>query len=144
MSIAADLGPVVGVGYRHRAWLGVAVGHGAPLVGAERVWGVDATVAGGLTLLLATPGAGLTGTAAVRAGLRGDDALLTAGVVVPVAVRLDWPVALVVPVDLETTAGLRLGGVWVGARGSLGGAFVPGQPPSLGSQLSAWVRLTER
>lgn len=141
LSVAADLsGPLVGLTWRPGAWVGASVGTARVLWGEERRWGVDATAAAGLAALLATPGVALTGTAAVRYGYRGDRLAVTGGLVLPAAVRLDWPPEAVLPTDLELTAGVRLGGLWIGGRSSVGGAFVPGDPPSLRAGAALWIR----
>ncbi len=143
VSVAADMGPLVGLSFQPGAWVGASVGHSKILIGDERGWRLDGTLAAGAAALLATPGAALTGTAALRYGPRGDNLLLTGGLVVPAAIRLDWPLEALAPTDLELTAGGRLGPIWLGGRAFFGGAFVPGEAPSLRSGAALWLRRAE-
>lgn len=142
VSAAAFLGPpLVGLSFDPGAWVGAAVGTSVPLNDQDRPWFGELRLAGGAGALLASPGAALTGLAALRGGLRADRFTLTGSLLTPAALRLDWPTELLLPVDLELNMGLRLGQVWLGARSLVGGGFVPGAPPALRSGAAAWVRV---
>lgn len=141
LSLGADLGPLVGLTVDPGAWVGAALGTSVPLNDPERPWGGELSLAGGAAALLATPGVALTGTAALRGGLRTERLLLTGGLLSPAALRLGWPLEALLPVDLELCLGVRLGEVWLGARSLAGGAFVPGAPPALRTGLAGWVRV---
>lgn len=140
LSVAADVGPLVGVHWRPDTWIGAAVGQSAALTGKDRPWGIDGTVAAGVGGLLATPGVALTLTGAVRGGVRNDRGLATLGLVVPAAVG-SWPVRVAVPLALEPTVGIHLGPAWLGMRGQAGATLVPGSPPALRAGWSGWVRV---
>lgn len=127
--------------YAYGSHVALHVGTLRPLVGAERTWGVDAVLAGGAAALLATPGVALVATGELRAGARGDDGQATLGLVTPLALRLDLPPELAVPLALELRFAVRLGPLWLGTRGQAGATFVPGQPPAMRTAGSVFVQL---
>ena len=139
LSLAADLGPDLAVNVDPGAWLGVSVGNTYTLLGADRVWGMDATVAAGAAALLATPGAAITATGGIRSGARGERGHATFGIVVPAAVQVDVPPQAIVPIGLETLLGLKLGDVWLGARGQLGATLQVGGPPAARAVAAGWI-----
>lgn len=138
LSIAADLGPDLGVNLHPGAWFGASVGETWTLLGEDRVWGMEASASGGLAGLLATPGVGLLATGSIRSGWRGEGGHLTFGVVVPAAFRVDAP-ELITPVGLEVLLGLRLGQLWLGARGQLGATIQVGGPPAARAIAAGWI-----
>lgn len=98
VGVAGDFGPVViGAHYGYGEHVAVHAGVHRVLLGADRTWGVDGVVAGGLAALVATPRVALTATGEVRAGARTDTHQATLGLVVPLALRLDGPPQAAVP-----------------------------------------------
>jgi len=131
VGVAADVGPVaLGVDYRYGSYVGAHVGWRRTLTGGERSWGIDGVATTGLGGLLATPGVALLATGEVRGGFRNDQGQATFGVVVPLAVRVDVPPQLAVPLGIELRLAWRLGPLWVGARGQAGGTLWSGGVPA--------------
>jgi hypothetical protein len=131
VGVASTIGPVrASLEYRNQAALTANVGWARPLVGAGRTWGIDTILGGGIGAVFASPGAVLTGIAELRAGARDRRRQATLGLVVPVAIRLDHPTQLALPLGLELRLALRLGPLWLGLRGQAGPTLSLGSPPS--------------
>jgi hypothetical protein len=95
-------------------------------------WGVDAFLAGGLTVPVRDPGVAVTVSPAARAGWRGPKAEAGLGLAVPLAVGLAGGgvdgVGARVPVLLEPAVGFDVGPVRLGATLSAGPVFALGSP----------------
>ena len=127
--------------YGYESHVALSVGTLLPLVGAERTWGIDAVVAGGAAALLATPGVALTATGELRAGARNERGQATLGLVTPLALRVDLPPELAIPVAFELRLAVAVGPIWLGTRGQAGATFVPGQPVAMRTAASGFVQL---
>ena len=141
LGVAVDLGPRLGVQLAPGSAVFGHIGWAAPLVGEDRPWGLDGGVGVGAGALLATPGAALLAFGELRGGLRGERGLATLGLISPLALRLDVPPQLAIPMVLELRLALSLKQVWLGVRGQAGAALVPGAPPAGRASLSGFVAL---
>lgn len=131
IGVAAYVGPVdIGVDYAYGVYVAGNLGWRRRLTGADRSWGIDAVATAGLAGLMATPGVALLGSGELRGGLRHDHAQATVGLVVPLAVRLDVPPQVAVPMGLELRLAAKLGPLFVGARGQAGGTLSVGGVPA--------------
>lgn len=132
VAVAADIGPIrISAQYAHHANVAVRAGLGRALIGEDRLWGVDGVIALGVAGLTATPGVALVATGELRGGVRNGDGQATLGLVMPIALRIDAPPELAVPIGLELRFAARLGPVWLGCRGQAGAALVSGGVPAV-------------
>lgn len=142
-TVTGEVGlPTTSAAWWPRDGLGVAVHLRAPgaslgaSIGTRALhtdaWGVDAFLAGGLTVPLRDPGLAVTLSPAIRAGWRGPTAEAGLGLALPLAVGLVGggieQVGARVPVLLEPAFGVDVGPVRLGATLSAGPVFVPGAP----------------
>ncbi len=140
--VAASVGSVVvGVDYAYGAYVAGHVGQRRVLLGEEQGWGLDGLGAVGLAGLLATPGVALVATGELRGGVRDERGQATLGLLVPVALRVDVPPQLAVPVGLELRLAGRLGPVWLGCRGQAGATLSVGGVPAGRAEAGAFVQL---
>ncbi|MFT4628469.1 MAG: hypothetical protein ACI8PZ_007164 [Myxococcota bacterium] len=140
VGVAADVGPVLlAVDHAYGSYVAAHVGVRRALVGADRPWGLDAVASGGLAGLLATPGVALLGMGEIRGGVRDDRGQATLGVVLPVAVRVDLPPQLALPLGLELRLAARLGPLWLGCRGQVGGTLTVRGAPAGRATAAAFV-----
>lgn len=140
LAVAADIGPMrLSAQYAPHANVAVHVGLGRTLAGEDRLWGIDAVGAVGIAGLLATPGVALIATGELRAGLRNDNGQATLGLVVPLALRVDAPPELAIPLGLELRLAARLGPLWLGCRGQAGGTLVVSGAPAVRTAVGGFV-----
>jgi hypothetical protein len=140
VGVAADLGPVlVAVEHAYGSYVAAHAGKTTPLTAEDRPWGIDGIGAVGLAGLVATPGVALIATGELRGGFRDERGQATLGLVVPVALRVDVPPQLAVPVGLELRLAAKLGPLWVGARGQAGGTLVVGGVPAGHANLGGFI-----
>ncbi len=140
-ALAGEVGlPTASAAWWPNAGLGLAVHLRAPgasvgaSVGTRALhadgWGVDAFLAGGVTVPLRDPGVAVTLSPAARAGWRGPRAEAGLGLAVPLALGLGGggmeQIGARLPLLLEPALGFDVGPVRVGATLSAGPVFVPG------------------
>ncbi|MEL6348250.1 MAG: hypothetical protein AAFV53_34390 [Myxococcota bacterium] len=108
--------------------LGAAVGARRRLLGDADRWGLDGYLAAGISAPLIEPAAAITLTPSVRVRRRGERTDWGVAVSAPAAGRVTGGWAHRIPVMLEPSVSVRLGGLRVGAMVGLGAAFNSGGP----------------
>jgi hypothetical protein len=140
LAVAADMGPIrLSAQYAHHANVAVHAGLGRALVGEDRLWGIDGVGALGLALLTATPGVAIVATGEIRGGVRNGNGQATVGLVIPLALRVDAPPELAIPIGLELRLAARLGPLWLGCRGQAGGTLVVSGAPAVRTAVGGFV-----
>jgi hypothetical protein len=140
LAIAVDLGPIrLSAQYAPHANIAVHAGWGRALVDDGRLWGVDAVGAVGIAALVATPGVAVVATGEIRGGMRDTNGQATLGMVVPVALRVDVPAELAIPIGLELRLAARLGPLWLGCRGQAGGTLVVSGAPAVRTAVGGFM-----
>ena len=129
-AVRPNVGPSFALVARPHAHVGAAVGAWTPWIGADRPWGVDLFGSGGVDVLWASPGVAVGATGAALAGVRGDRGRWMTGLLMPVAVRLDRPEA-VLPTLAESHTSVRVGRLSLGMLAQIGAVFATDGPPAV-------------
>jgi hypothetical protein len=121
--------------------VGLGLGLRHTIVGGPRGWGLDAQMAAGWLVTTLLPGVAFTLAPSTHVRARTEGFWFSMGIAAPMAVRLNAPQALKVPVQGELWLAFRAGPVWLGAMTAIGASFSETGAASLVMQGAGYIAI---